>query len=88
MISSLRVALHGRRAVRPGLRELHERLNQHFDAINDRVRSSCHYWAENSREMLALVDDLGEMQFLAMEVIDAVQELQSDALSLGKGERA
>jgi hypothetical protein len=39
----------------------HERLNQHFDAINDRARSSRHYWAESSRDMLALVDELGEV---------------------------
>src|SRR4051812_36967331 len=39
----------------------HERLNQHFDAINDRARSTHHYWADNSREMLSLVDELEEV---------------------------
>lgn len=39
----------------------HERLNQHFDAINDRARSTRHYWADNSREMLALVDELDDV---------------------------
>ena len=39
---------------------LHERLNQHFEAINGRLRSTKHYWAEDSRSMLALFDDLKE----------------------------
>ena len=39
---------------------LHERLNGHFVAINDRVRSTHHYWADNSRELIALIDELAE----------------------------
>ncbi|MEU6191534.1 protein kinase family protein [Nocardia sp. NPDC047038] len=39
---------------------LHEQLNRHFTAINDRARSTRHYWAENSRELIALLDDLDE----------------------------
>lgn len=39
---------------------LHERLNGHFVAINDRARSTRHYWAENSRELIALIDELFE----------------------------
>ena len=39
---------------------LHERLNHHFTAINDRARSSHHYWAESSRELIALIDELAE----------------------------
>lgn len=37
---------------------LHERLNVHFSAINDRAKSTRHYWAEPSREMLALIEEL------------------------------
>lgn len=37
---------------------LHERLNQHFDSINDRAKSTGHYWAETSRDMLALLEEL------------------------------
>jgi tRNA A-37 threonylcarbamoyl transferase component Bud32 len=39
---------------------LHWRLNDHFDAINDRARSSHYYWADNSRELIALLDELAE----------------------------
>lgn len=39
---------------------LHERLNEHFDAINDRALSTHHYWAENSRDLLALMRELGD----------------------------
>lgn len=37
---------------------LHDRLNRHFMAINDRARTKEHYWAERSRELLALIDEL------------------------------
>jgi eukaryotic-like serine/threonine-protein kinase len=37
---------------------LHERLNRHFEAINGRAKTTRHYWADSSREMLALIDDL------------------------------
>ncbi|MEU8306872.1 hypothetical protein AB0C84_25280 [Actinomadura sp. NPDC048955] len=40
--------------------KLHEQLNEHFIAINDRARSSRHYWAANSREFIALIDELNE----------------------------
>lgn len=39
---------------------LHERLNRHFEAINGRARTTHHYWADDSREMIALIDELGE----------------------------
>jgi tRNA A-37 threonylcarbamoyl transferase component Bud32 len=39
---------------------LHQRLNDHFVAINGRARSTRHYWAGDSREMIALIDELGE----------------------------
>lgn len=37
---------------------LHEQLNDHFLAINGRAESTHHYWAENSRELLALIKNL------------------------------
>ncbi|PKW07434.1 Protein kinase domain-containing protein [Streptomyces sp. 1222.5] len=37
---------------------LHERLNGHFASINDRAETTHHYWAEQSREMLALVKEV------------------------------
>jgi eukaryotic-like serine/threonine-protein kinase len=40
---------------------LHERLNQHFDSINGRARSTKHYWADSSRDMLALIDELDDV---------------------------
>ncbi|MFJ8251270.1 protein kinase family protein [Streptomyces sp. NPDC094466] len=37
---------------------LHERLNGHFEVINDRVDSNRHYWADPSREMIALIKEV------------------------------
>lgn len=37
---------------------LHKRLNEHFTAINGRARSTQHYWAEPSRELLALIEEV------------------------------
>lgn len=37
---------------------LHKQLNEHFEAINGRARSTHHYWAEPSRNMIALIDEL------------------------------
>ncbi|GGQ96977.1 hypothetical protein GCM10010267_69020 [Streptomyces griseorubens] len=37
---------------------LHERLNGHFESINDRAETTGHYWAEQSREMLALIREV------------------------------
>ena len=31
---------------------LHKLLNRHFESINDRARTTRHYWADNSRELL------------------------------------
>ncbi|WP_199191770.1 protein kinase family protein [Amycolatopsis sp. CA-126428] len=39
---------------------LHQRLNDHFDQINGRARSTRHYWADNSRALIALIDELAE----------------------------
>lgn len=37
---------------------LHKKLNEHFDGINGRARSTHHYWADPSRELLALIDEI------------------------------
>ncbi|MFE4409810.1 protein kinase family protein [Streptomyces sp. NPDC056821] len=40
---------------------LHERLNEHFEGINDRAETTHHYWADNSRHMLALIKEADEV---------------------------
>lgn len=40
---------------------LHQRLNEHFEAINDRADSTHHYWADPSREMIALTKEVDEV---------------------------
>ena len=51
---------------------LHKRLNEHFDGINGRARSTRHYWADPSRELIALIDeidaDLHELKRAGVEV--------------------
>ncbi|WP_324653660.1 protein kinase family protein [Georgenia sp. H159] len=37
---------------------LHERLNEHFTAINGRAETTRHYWAEPSRDLLSLIRDI------------------------------
>lgn len=37
---------------------LHKRLNEHFTAINGRAKSTQHYWAEPSRDLLALIEEV------------------------------
>lgn len=37
---------------------LHERLTRHFESINDRARSTHHYWADSSRDLIGLIDEL------------------------------
>ncbi len=39
---------------------LHKQLNEHFESINGRAQSTHHYWADNSRAMLALIDDINK----------------------------
>lgn len=39
---------------------LHEELNNHFEAINDRSVTTRHFWAQNSRDFLQLLKDLKE----------------------------
>lgn len=37
---------------------LHKRLNDHFEGINGRARSTHHYWADDSRDLIALIDEI------------------------------
>jgi hypothetical protein len=37
---------------------LHKQLNEHFEAINGRAKTTHHYWADPSRDLLTLIDDL------------------------------
>jgi eukaryotic-like serine/threonine-protein kinase len=37
---------------------LQERLTGHFESINDRARSTHHYWADSSRDLIALINEL------------------------------
>jgi tRNA A-37 threonylcarbamoyl transferase component Bud32 len=37
---------------------LHKQLNQHFSGINGRAKTTHHYWAEPSRDLLALIDQI------------------------------
>ncbi len=46
--------------IRPVFASLHERLNRHFDAINGRARTTHHYWAEPSRDLIELIAELTE----------------------------
>ncbi|PBC51327.1 protein kinase family protein [Rhodococcus sp. ACPA1] len=39
---------------------LHGRLNHHFDQINDRAQTTNHYWADPSRDLIALIKDLNQ----------------------------
>lgn len=40
---------------------IHRRLNQHFTDINGRIRTTHHYWAESSRELIALIDEVDDV---------------------------
>ena len=40
---------------------LHEQLNQHFDSINGRAKTTKHYWADASRDMLTLIEELEDV---------------------------
>jgi len=39
---------------------IHERLNMHFMEINGRIKTTKHYWAQSSRELLNLIDEVDE----------------------------
>ena len=41
---------------------LHRRLNKHFDDINGRAKTTHHYWADNSRDLLALIDEINQIR--------------------------
>jgi len=47
---------------------IHEQLNGHFASINDRARSTRHYWAESSRDLIRLIDELND----ALETFEQV----------------
>ncbi len=37
---------------------LHKRLNEHFESINSRARTTHHYWADHSRDLIALIHEI------------------------------
>lgn len=37
---------------------LHKRLNEHFTDINGRAKTTHHYWADNSRDLLSLIQEV------------------------------
>jgi eukaryotic-like serine/threonine-protein kinase len=39
---------------------LHEWLTRHFESINDQARGTRHYWADASRDLIALIRDLDQ----------------------------
>lgn len=47
---------------------MHKRLNQHFEGINDRARSTHHYWADPSRDFISLIAELNEFRHLLSRV--------------------
>jgi eukaryotic-like serine/threonine-protein kinase len=40
---------------------LQGQLNRHFEAINGRAKSTQHYWADDSRDLLALIRDISQV---------------------------
>lgn len=40
---------------------LHQKLNEHFESINGRIRTTHHYWASNSRELIELFSELTDI---------------------------
>ena len=61
---------------------LHDQLNSHFESINGRAETTHHYWAESSREMLALLnglkDDLHSLSLAGIDV--ALDDRYQDAI--------
>ncbi len=61
---------------------LHKQFNEHFEAINGRARSTRHYWADPSRDLLALIDnmrqDLHDLGRAGIEV--ALDQSYEDAI--------
>lgn len=46
---------------------LHERLNSHFEAINGRAKTTNYYWADNSRDLLSLIEEVPEALFVLQQ---------------------
>ena len=46
---------------------LQERLNTHFEAINGRVNTTKYYWADSSRDLLALIEEVPEALFVLQQ---------------------
>lgn len=59
---------------------LHKRLNQHFTDINGRAQTTHHYWADNSRDLLSLIQEIeADLHILRragveVELADSYQE--------------
>ena len=59
---------------------LHKKLNQHFEEINGRAETTRHYWADNSRAMIALIKELNQDRYdlkragIEVELDDRYQE--------------
>lgn len=59
---------------------LHERMNEHFADINGRAETTRHYWADNSRAMLSLIQEIkGDLHALRragveVELVDCYQD--------------
>jgi tRNA A-37 threonylcarbamoyl transferase component Bud32 len=41
---------------------LHRSLNKHLDDINGRAKTTRHYWADNSRDLLALIEEIKKIR--------------------------
>lgn len=60
---------------------LHQRLNDHFTDINGRAKSTRHYWADNSRDLLALINEISvelhliKRSGIEVELADPYQEV-------------
>ena len=46
----------------------HQRLNQHFDFMNHKARGNRHFNAEDSRQLIYLIDEIGDAQQLLKHV--------------------
>jgi len=59
---------------------IHKRLNQHFTDINGRAKTTHHYWADNSRDLLTLIEELEtdlhtlKRSGVDVELIDSYQD--------------
>lgn len=46
---------------------LHERLNAHFESINGRAKTTNYYWADASRDLLSLIEEVPEALFVLQQ---------------------